>query len=66
MVTATATVGGNGFPFTWRTTAVITALDLLLAADARTADGPLDHSDTAWRNQANTDFSAVNQAGAVG
>ena len=44
---------------------VLSVLDLLLDADAQAVNGVLYNGNQAKRNQANTVFSAINQAGGI-
>jgi hypothetical protein len=58
-------VGTNGAAFGVSNNTVMTVLDVLLAADAQAVNGVLYNGDTTKRNQANTVFSAINQAGGL-
>jgi hypothetical protein len=65
VATATVNVGPNGAAFGVANNTVMTVLDVLLAADAQAVDGVLYNGDTTKRNQANTVFNAINQAGGL-
>jgi hypothetical protein len=61
VATSTVNVGSNGVA----NDTVMTVPDVLLAADAQAVNGVLYNGDTAKRNQANTVFSNMNQAGGL-
>jgi hypothetical protein len=65
LATTTYNVGSNGAAFGVANNTVMTVLDVLLAADAQAVNGLLYNGDTARRNQASTDFSAINQVGGL-
>ena len=64
--TDTVNVGSNGDAFGVANNSTLTLLDLLLAADAQAVNGVLYNGNATKRNEANTVFSAVNQAGGIG
>src|SRR5262249_57331234 len=63
--TATFNVGSNGDAFGVANNTNLTVMDLLLAADAQAVNGVLYNGNTTRRNEANSVFSAVNQAGGI-
>ena len=63
--TATVNVGSSGDAFGVANNTTMTVLDLLLATDAQAIDGVLYNGNATKRNEANTVFSAVNQAGGL-
>jgi hypothetical protein len=63
--TATVNVGSNGDAFGVASNSVLTVMDLLLDADAQAVAGVLYNGNATRRNEANTVFSAVNQAGGI-
>jgi N-acetylneuraminic acid mutarotase len=63
--TAAVNVGCNGDAFGVANNTTLTLMDLLLAADAQAVNGVLYGGNAAKRNEANSVFSAVNQAGAI-
>jgi hypothetical protein len=63
--TATMNVGNNGAAFGVVNNSVLTVMDLLLAADARAVQGLLYGGNATLRNQANTIFTAINEAGGI-
>ena len=64
--TATVTVGSNGDAFGVANNTTMTVMDLLLATDAQAVNGVLYNGNATTRNEANTVYSAVNQAGGIG
>jgi hypothetical protein len=65
LATATYNVGTNGAAFGVANNTTMTVMGLLLAADSQAVDGVLYNGNTTKRNQANSVFSAINQAGGV-
>jgi hypothetical protein len=63
--TATVNVGSNGDAFGVANNTTMTLMDLLLATDAQAVNGLLYNGNTTRRNEANTVYSAVNQAGGI-
>src|SRR5262249_57981823 len=63
--TATINVASNGDAFGVANNTNLTVMDLLLAADAQAVNGVLYNGNTTRRNEANSVFSAVNQAGGI-
>lgn len=63
--TATVNVGLNGDAFGVANNSTLTLMDLLLAADAQAVNGVLYGGNATKRNEANSVFSAVNQAGGL-
>jgi hypothetical protein len=61
--TATINVGPNGGAFGVANNTTMTVIDLLLAADAQAVNGVLYNGNLALRDEADSVFSAVNQAG---
>jgi uncharacterized delta-60 repeat protein len=64
--TATVNVGANGDAFGVANNTTLTVMDLLLATDAQAVDGLLYNADQLKRNEANSVYSALNQAGGIG
>jgi hypothetical protein len=64
--TAAVNVGSNGDAFGVANSSTMTVLDLLLATDAQAVNGVLYNGNATKRNEANTVYSAVNQAGGIG
>jgi hypothetical protein len=64
--TATVNVGSSGDAFGVANNSVLTVMDLLLDANAQAVNGVLYNGNATKRNEANSVFSAVNQAGGVG
>jgi|GEM_PF-5973545 len=64
--TAAVNVGTNGDAFGVANNSTLTVIDLLLATDAQAVNGLLYNGNTTKRNEANTVFSALNQAGGIG
>jgi hypothetical protein len=65
LATSTYDVGPNGAAFGVADNTTMTVLDILQAADAQAVNGILYNGDTTKRNQANTVFSAINEAGNI-
>jgi uncharacterized delta-60 repeat protein len=65
VATSTVNVGSNGAAFGVANNTAMTVLDILLAADAQAVNGVLYNGNTTRRNQANTVFSAINEAGGL-
>ncbi len=63
--TATFNVGSNGAAFGVANNTTMTVMDLLLATDDQAANGVLYNGDTVKRNEANSVYSALNQAGTI-
>jgi hypothetical protein len=63
--TATWNVGSNGDAFGVANNTTMTVMDLLLATDAQAVDGLLYDGNITLRNEANSVYSALNQAGAI-
>ncbi|MFL5245901.1 MAG: beta strand repeat-containing protein [Gemmataceae bacterium] len=63
---ATVNVGSSGDAFGVANNSVLTVMDLLLDANVQALNGVLYNGNATKRNEANTIFSAVNQAGDVG
>jgi hypothetical protein len=63
--TATVNVGSSGDAFGVANNTTKTLMDLLLATDEQAIDGLLYGGNTALRNEANSVYSALNQAGAI-
>jgi hypothetical protein len=61
--TATVNVGSNGAAFGVANNTTLTLLDLLLATDEQAVNGVLYNGDALRRSEANSVYSAVNQAG---
>ncbi len=64
--TATANVGSAGGAFGVANNAVLTVIDLLKATDQQAVNGVLYNGSATKRNEANSVYFAVNQAGGVG
>jgi hypothetical protein len=65
LATSTYNVGSNGAAFGVANNTTMTVLDILQAADAQAVNGILYNGDPTKRNQANTVFSAINEAGSI-
>jgi uncharacterized delta-60 repeat protein len=65
VATSTVNVGSNGAAFGVANNTAMTVLDILLAADAQAVNGVLYNGNATRRNQANTVFSAINEAGGL-
>jgi SdrD B-like domain len=65
VATATYNVGATGAAFGVANNSVVTVMDILLAADAQAVNGVLYNGNTTKRNQANSVFSAINEAGGL-
>jgi hypothetical protein len=63
--TDTWNVGSNGAAFGVANNTTMTVMDLLLATDAQAVDGVLYNGDLLKRNEANSVYSALNQAGGI-
>jgi hypothetical protein len=63
--TATVNVGSNGDACGVANNTVLTVMDLLLATDEQAVNGVLYGGNTTRRNEANSVYSAVNQAGGI-
>ena len=63
--TATFNVGSNGDAFGVANNTSLDIMDLLLATDAQAVDGVLYGGNTIKRNEANTIYSTLNQAGNI-
>ncbi len=63
--TDTVNVGSNGDVFGVVNNTNMTVLDLLVAADAQAVNGVLYNGNTTERNEANSLFSALNEAGDI-
>jgi ELWxxDGT repeat protein len=63
--TATVNVGSNGDAFGVANNTTMTVMDLLLATDAQAIDGVLYNGNTTKRNEANSVYSALNEAGSI-
>ncbi len=64
--TAGVNVGSNGDAFGVANNTVMTVLDLLKATDALAVDGLLYNGDAVKRKEANSVYSAINDAGNIG
>ena len=64
--TATWNVGSHGAAFGVANNTTRTVLDLLRATDARAVNGVLYNGKTAKRSEANSVYSALNEAGSIG
>ncbi|HEV3447989.1 MAG TPA: LamG-like jellyroll fold domain-containing protein [Gemmataceae bacterium] len=64
--TAAVNVGSNGDAFGVANNSTLTVMELLLATDAQAINGLLFNGNTTKRNEANTVFSVLNQAGGIG
>jgi hypothetical protein len=64
--TATVNVGANGDAFGVANNTTLTVMDLLLATDDQAVLGVLYNGDKARRTEANSVYSALNDAGAIG
>ena len=62
---ATVGVGSNGDAFGVANNTTVTVMDLLLTTDNQAVNGLLYNGNTARRNEANSVYSAVNQAGGI-
>ncbi|MFI5458751.1 MAG: choice-of-anchor Q domain-containing protein [Isosphaerales bacterium] len=65
VATATFNVGANGAAFGVADNTTMTVMDILLAADAQSANGVLYNGNAVKDTKANTVFSAINQAGSI-
>src|SRR5262249_34099708 len=63
--TATVNVGSSGAAFGVANNTTLTVMDLLLATDAQAVNGVLYNAAPTRRNEANTVYSAVNEAGGI-
>ncbi len=63
--TDTVNVGSSGDAFGVANNTVMTVLDLLVAADAQAVNGVLYNGNVIKRNEANSLFSALNEAGGI-
>ena len=63
--TATVNVGSNGDAFGVANNTTMTLMDLLLAAHAQAVNGVLYYGKSTRRNEANTVYSALNDAGGI-
>jgi hypothetical protein len=62
---ATWNVGPNGDAFGVANSTTMTVMDLLLATDDQAVNGLLYNGNTTKRNEANTVYSALNEAGSI-
>jgi hypothetical protein len=62
---ATVSVGSNGDAFGVANNTTMTVMDLLLATDAQAIDGVLYNGNTIKRNEANSVYSTINEAGSI-
>jgi hypothetical protein len=63
--TATCNVGSSGDAFGVANNTTMTVLDLLLATDAQAVDGVLYNGELLKRNEANSVYSTLNEAGGI-
>lgn len=63
--TATFNIGTNGDAFGVANNTIMTVMDLLRATDTQTINGLIYYGNVTKRHQANTVYSAVNQAGGI-
>lgn len=63
--TATFNVGSSGAAFGVDNNSTLTIMDLLLAADGQAVNGVLYNGNATLRNQANSVFAAINDAGKI-
>ena len=64
--TATVNVGGNGDAFGVANNTTMTVMDLLLATDNQAVNGLLYNGNATKRNEANSVYGTLNDAGSIG